>query len=314
MNGSGTTALLDHLNSHSRIFGFKEETKVLPYYIQHEYKYGNLSEPQNLRRLWHDLCSAFPFWKVNGQKPIPIPDDWDRRERSAAGIFDYILSRFAAQEGKLVWCEKTPMYALQIDTLAAALPHSRFIHIIRDGRDCAASFNRRWGYHPDTTIYRWKNTIRTARSAASRLPQRRYFEIRFEALTARPTDELRRVSDFLGIAYEKSILTTMRDKTRVRGIGNTQLTPNSGLYRTYFPLERIQRLEEIAGAQLHALGYTVGNPTGDEDLSGAQVWLQQTYDQIRRLSDIMRETRSSKQPLRLLLRRIKSGLQYKTLK
>jgi hypothetical protein len=34
MNGSGTTMLLDLLSKHSEIYGFRGETKVLPYLVK----------------------------------------------------------------------------------------------------------------------------------------------------------------------------------------------------------------------------------------------------------------------------------------
>ena len=139
--------MLDHLNSHSQIFGFREETRILPGFLANPNRYGDLRVDENAKRLWDDMCKSFPFWHANSDTPVPIPDDWRDRERSPSGVFDYILSYFASREGKKIWCEKTPMHALHIGSLSTSFPTSRFVHMIRDGRDCAASFQRRWRYN-----------------------------------------------------------------------------------------------------------------------------------------------------------------------
>ena len=46
---------------------------------------------------------------------------------------------YAAARGKTRYGDKTPMHATDIDVLSRVLPEARFIHIIRDGRDVAAS-------------------------------------------------------------------------------------------------------------------------------------------------------------------------------
>ena len=43
MNGSGTTMLLDCLNNHPKLFGFRGETKIIPHYISSLNKYGEYS-------------------------------------------------------------------------------------------------------------------------------------------------------------------------------------------------------------------------------------------------------------------------------
>ena len=58
MNGSGTTMLLDHLASHSLLFGFPAETQVLPYFIKRQTTYGDLADDANYWKLWSDLARS----------------------------------------------------------------------------------------------------------------------------------------------------------------------------------------------------------------------------------------------------------------
>ena len=61
-----------------------------------------------------------------------------------AGIFNAIFQSFAARQGKRLWCEKSLQNMQHMEKLAHAFSHAKFIHIIRDGRDCAASLHQRW--------------------------------------------------------------------------------------------------------------------------------------------------------------------------
>ena len=308
MNGSGTTMMLDHLNSHSQIYGFREETRILPHFIRTASRYGDLSKNENYRRLWDDMRKSFPFWHANGDTPVPLPDDWANDERrSPHRVFDRILSHFAAQEGKPVWAEKTPMHALHIADLAAGLPNTRFVHMIRDGRDCAASFSRRWRYDPQLTIQRWKQTIGTARDQATSLEDGRYMEVRFEELTVEPEAVLREVLRFLDLPYEAAVLSSKRTAGRMRGIESRVLRPNSGSHRSYFSDAQRAKLERIAGACLHELGYDSDNPSGNKDLNPLWIRISQLRTYAVRLKDVVRRARNSDRPWQLFIGRLRSG-------
>lgn len=308
MNGSGTTMMLDHLNSHSQIYGFREETRILPSFLRTLGSYGDLEEERNFERLWTDMCKAFPFWRANSDAPVPRPSNWREYERTPCAIFDYVLTYFANQEGKPIWCEKTPMHALHMLDLARGFPRAKFVHMIRDGRDCAASFRRRWGYNPRVTVFRWKRTISAAQAQAKQLAENRYTEVRFEELTTDPEQVLKRLLGFLELDFESNVLMSRRSSARVRGIDSSRPTPNSGAFRAYFSEKENARLEAIAGRQLSALGYEVNNPNGDNDLARFFVAIHQLRTYVARLRDVARRARNSRSPLKLFLGRIRSGL------
>ena len=49
---------------------------------------------------------------------------------------------YADAQGKPRWGDKTPAYMLAVQRIGRTLPESRFIHLIRDGRDVALSQTR----------------------------------------------------------------------------------------------------------------------------------------------------------------------------
>ncbi len=302
--------MLDHLNSHTKVYGYPEETRVLPHFLGTATRYGDLSTDENLHRLWQDMCKAFPFWRSNGEVPVPMPENWRAVAQHPAEIFDWILTYFANKQHKSIWCEKTPMHALHIGPIARSLPKARFVHMIRDGRDCAASFRRRWGYDPKVTIFRWRKTISEARRQAAQIERDRYIEIRFEQLTTEPEPVLRNLLEFLQLGFEPGVLASSRNAGRMRGISSTELRPNSGSFKSFFSPKQLDGLEDIAGAMLSELGYETTNSNGNRDLSKLHLQIRQLPTYLARLRDVARRARRSKNPWKLFVGRIRSGLAH----
>ena len=78
-------------------------------------------------------------------------DEFDPSMASAR-VVEYIRQRFASlrrkhPDSEIV--EKTCANALRVDFVRAVVPEARFIHIIRDGRDVAASAAKRWAAELD---------------------------------------------------------------------------------------------------------------------------------------------------------------------
>jgi hypothetical protein len=207
------------------------------------------------------MRAEYAFRRRNKGRPAQLPDDWADTPRSAGGIFDRIMLGFAQAESKRRWCEKTPMYALHIEKLAGALPGAVFIHMLRDGRDCAASDHRRWGRHPSGTMTRWKQVVSEGRRQGSLVPGR-YLEVRYEDVTDDPPAEMRRVCAFLGVDFDERILTTPT-ASRNLGLASNTMTRSGNRRSRYFSEERLRALEDIGGRQLSSLGYATNSPAGD---------------------------------------------------
>ncbi len=116
---------------------------------------------------------------------------------------------------------KAPMVLHALDLYQQLFPNSRYIHIIRDGRDVALSAwhnNRRndpafAAENPDfhrwleETAPSWVNNIRKGRRFG-RLHPHRYCEVRYEDLHARPVEELGRLFAFLGVDNASTVAST----------------------------------------------------------------------------------------------------------
>jgi hypothetical protein len=261
MNGSGTTMMLDLLDSHPELFGFRRETLIVPHFVANLASYGDLADDAAYRRLWRDFLGAPVFRFVNGGESPELPADWRERPRTLAAVVDGAYRIFAERAGKTRWCEKTPMHVQHVDTLHGVFPDACFIHMVRDGRSCAASLHRRWKYHPGRTLVRWKRLVPLARRQAE-ASGAAYLEVRYEELTDAPEPTMRRVCEFLGVAWDPRVLETSRVRS-FTGTEQTEIVKRPPTWQGYFAPSRLRLLERIGGRLLHELGYETSHPEGD---------------------------------------------------
>ncbi|MEM7219550.1 MAG: sulfotransferase [Pseudomonadota bacterium] len=304
MNGSGTGALTRGLAQHSDLYAFPGETRIFGHYLQTEPQFGDLSDDDNFRALLRDVRTNSALTARHGDQEVPEPEDWRELPRTVGGALDAAFGYFMRRDGARRWCEKTPMNALHIERLAAAFPDAQFFHIIRDGRDAALSFERRFGYSPELSIFRWKRTVASARAQGERIGADRYMEMRYEALTDEPDAQMRRALEFLGLAFEDSVLAPrQRSGKEMLASG---FVANSQKWREGLNARDLARLEGIAGKMLGELGYEVTNASGDADLSPLRQRLIHNRDGARAIGNNVRSI--LKNPRKGMLRRLGRAL------
>jgi hypothetical protein len=119
-------------------------------------------------------------------------------ELARAGL-NRLFGAHCAAAGKTSWVNKTPRLLLCLDQLGKLYPGAKCLHILRDGRDVAASFRTlSWGpKNIAAAARRWRNRM----SARNRVDVARlqYMEVRYEDLVRAPEENLARVVEFLGL-------------------------------------------------------------------------------------------------------------------
>lgn len=187
----------------------------------------------------------------------------------------------AVRHGKPRWGDKTPLHCVCMPAIAAALPEARFVHLIRDGRDVAASF-RGLPFAPGdgsiTAIARaWDEQIGVAQEAGRRLE--RYREVRFEQLVCDPEETLRELAGWLHLPWDDAMLRAhegaaarfdalpearpagdaVRTRAERRALHALSFTPPDparvGAWRSALTPAEVAEFEAVAGARLAALGY-----------------------------------------------------------
>lgn len=174
-----------------------------------------------------DLCRALTDEPWGYCRSFGMPPE---TVTAAARTFvDTLLRAHAEARGKRRWAEKTPDNLLHVDFLASLFPGARFVSIVRDGLDAAASTahvaehrrgisawheeNLPWG--PDaftgnsvfTALLRWRHWNRLL---ARSLEGRQHLSLRYEDLVARPEPTVRDLCAFLGEAFDPAMLDYAR--------------------------------------------------------------------------------------------------------
>jgi len=86
-------------------------------------------------------------------------------------------------------------------------PRAKFIHILRDPRDCArSSIGMGWAGNVYYGVDIWLVAERSWDRVVPRLSSRQIIEVRYEVLVRDPVSELTRICDFLGVTYSESML------------------------------------------------------------------------------------------------------------
>ena len=226
---SGNTLLRSILSGNSDV-SIPPESYRIPFAIKKFHIFNNRDwediVPQVLKEF--EDCKEFYTWEIDitdAQKRLENIAD---SKRTLSNIFDELFCTYTEKHspGSKIWGDKTPMNTLYLDWIGTVFPRSKFIHIIRDGRDVASSYLKMERY--DTILEaanRWINSIESAQSFGSKIKEN-YIEIRYEELVTKPEEVIKDTCDFLDIDYDSKML----DHTKqVKKLGDTDKEHHSNL-------------------------------------------------------------------------------------
>jgi hypothetical protein len=170
-------------------------------------------------------------------------------------------------------------------------PNTKFIHIIRDGRDVAQSVLKMdWG--PNDIIEAaewWRDHVRLGRCMGKMLPPDRYMEIRYEDLVLDTENNLRRICDFLGLPYAVEMLNYYKNSEslipaeRSSQHYNADAPPMASrtyAWKTSMDKSSVAVFDKYAKTQLQAFGYeanTVQIPKWKLRLATLKVLLKRMF-------------------------------------
>lgn len=210
---SGTTLLRAMLDAHPDI-AVPGETHFIPWFLD-RYR-------ANYPLSGRELAAAIEDISTN-ERIIRWQLDHDRLKEHLAELtaptavelvgaaFDLYAETHAARH----CIDKTPEYVRSIETLAQAFPTSRFVHMLRDPRDTAASLvEASWGPTEYASALRfWKKRVLAGRRAGQELGPDRYLEVHYEHLVAEPTSVLQDLCAFLDIPFDPSMTSYWQQDT-----------------------------------------------------------------------------------------------------
>jgi len=268
---SGTTLLRLMLDAHPAL-AIPGETHFLAPLIK---------RPPNTKDAFLKTVTGAQTWENMALESADLRAALDRLNTfSLADAVRCFYRLYADRLGKARWGDKTGNYLNVMTPLQALLPEAHFIHIIRDGRDNALSFQGLWfgpGNDFADLAQFWVRRITAARQQAQSLPH--YLEVRYEALVTEPERVLHEICDYIALPFDPAMLAhhdaagsrlseytrpfgrqgTPTDIDQFREIYARAATPPDpariGRWRSEMPLTEQRRFEAVAGPLLRELGY-----------------------------------------------------------
>ena len=140
-------------------------------------------------------------------------------KRYMLDLLEYIVGDMA--EGD-IFLEKTPSHALYIPEILELLPQSRIVHVVRDPRDAVSSLlaaSKTWGNYWAPKDVRaaavmWVEHVLAVRNARASFPEGRFFEMRYEEMTAAPEASLEALTAFLKLEWSREGISEAVENNR----------------------------------------------------------------------------------------------------
>ena len=194
-------------------------------------------------------------------------------------LINGLFSSHLQANGKRRWAEKTPHNLLYIRQLSRIFPEARFVHVLRDGRDVAASLvemqwfdikskQKIWYTENirNAAIY-WKEIVSGIRKAAVDAGVwGRYAELRYEDMIVDPKENLEELMNFLGEEWDDRLLDYYNQvhelpegESSSPQVKKSLYTSSIGRWKQSFTDEDRRIFKETAGELLVELEYTGDN-------------------------------------------------------
>lgn len=195
-------------------------------------------------------------------------------DRSRRALFDAAMRAFA--QGRPVAGDKTPEHIDAVPTLLSWFPEARVVHTFRDPRAIYVSLRRKeraeslsqagrvarragplFDLYASTSLaFRWRSMARRHRRYAAAYPGR-YMLQRFEDLLAEPEAAVKRLCEFIGIAFDPGMLEQVVHNSsyapKRSGAGIDQSTAER--WRDHLPKTTERWLSLVCGRELGTFGY-----------------------------------------------------------
>jgi hypothetical protein len=186
--------------------------------------------------------------------------------RDCVAGFDALAAAICHEHGAKTFVEKTPQHILRLAALCAWYPNARFVHVIRDGRDCLCSAAN----HPGIPSRRkqaskfaryWKRCLETRSQAGDRV-----VDLRYESLVTAPEETAAALMQQLGLDFETQQLDSAHRQQDHRAalpqfarLNEPIDDASVGCWRERLRIEDVREFERVAGKSLTRCGYPLSS-------------------------------------------------------
>lgn len=167
---------------------------------------------------------------------------------AAGELFRDLLGPEARRQECSSWVESSPATLHLAPIWASVLPEAKFLHMVRDGRDVAASVvAQTWGpKDPIKALKWWGENLRHSWVASSRLSERKVKAIRLENLVSRDRESIyEELLDWLELPDEPQVRHKFESMDGDRA--------NLGRWREAVPAQERREFERAYEQQLNLL-------------------------------------------------------------
>jgi Sulfotransferase family len=235
-------------------------------------RFGDLASARNRRRFVSHWLTTKQFRRscLDAQEFAATASAHATSYSEFLGLF---FDAIAQRQGKRRWLEKTPSHVFHVRKLLADFPTARVIHVVRDGRDVAAS-KRKQGWVQTRSSNRTVQLIHAAKAweqavlAASAFAPGasvRYLEVRYEDIVENTQSALARIGGFaeVELTMEKvreNPMGVLRESNTHFGdqLGGVERS-GVGRWRALFTAAEVLAVEHAIGSTLTALGYALSS-------------------------------------------------------
>ncbi len=236
-------------------------------------RFGNLQHRRNREKLLNAWFKSKLFQR-SGLTREEIEPRILNKCHSAGDFLRILMETIARKQGVDRWAESTPLHLLYLPLIKKLIPDALIIHIIRDGRDVAASLNKIGWIRPYPWDRRrslvlaglfWKWIVSKGRRYGRAIGPD-YMEVHYEDLVSQPRETLARLSTFIDhdLDYDRIqavALGSVHNPNSSFGADSQQkdLSP-VGRWKALHAPEEIAELESAIGDLLVETGYTPVTP------------------------------------------------------
>lgn len=230
--------------------------------------YGDLREVESLRLLARDMTAVMNdqvgSWRtrLSGDELAAVVS-----EPSYAGLFDAVYRKEAEAHGKTRSFVKDNGVAEFAFEILALFPDARFVALVRDPRDVAASWLRSVS-HAGGVLQAARAWVRDQRALLRILAvlhdKQRVHLVHYEGLIESPEEELRTLCKFLSEPFEPAMLEFHKSEEAATGahrvadwanLARPVMSGNTGNWRTQLSPRQVHLVEKSAGVEMRMLGY-----------------------------------------------------------
>ncbi|WP_263785007.1 sulfotransferase family protein [Salinibacter grassmerensis] len=202
---SGNTMLTDMLGRHPDIRSYRGEDHFFE-------KYNSIKKIENnekkFDRIIEEVIGGMDS-EASERRGSNIYTEFNSegiKSKSIHEVYEEGKRYFAKKENSKRWAQKATSYIFYVDDIIDRLPSSKFIFVVRNPMDIAASKKRRGDEEKwFRTLWGWSRGVRKAYNVGDKL-DKKILIVKYEDIVKKPNRELKKVSSFLDIDYTDSFL------------------------------------------------------------------------------------------------------------